>query len=114
MAEPNDPLENDYLEIEERLRPLASPLEEPGPGDWLAEHREKGQTFRQYLSANPVRRDRGLNAIHLCLVGEFGGPRRQILGLTREYLALFFDVPVHIRRRVPLSDIPARARRRHP
>jgi archaemetzincin len=80
----------------------------------LAEHREKGQTFRQYLSANPVRRDRELNAIHLCLIGDFNGAQRQVIDLTGEYLRLFFDVPVLTRRRVPLSAIPARARRRHP
>jgi archaemetzincin len=31
-----------------------------------------------------------------------------------DYLALFFDVPVQVRRRVPLSEVPARARRAHP
>src|SRR5262249_52780875 len=34
--------------------------------------------------------------------------------LTREYLGLFFDVPVLVRRHVPLADIPLRARRKYP
>jgi hypothetical protein len=50
-----------YAEVEEGLRHLAEPLERPRPGDWLAEHCEKGQTFRQYLSANPVRRSQELS-----------------------------------------------------
>ena len=54
---------NLYPEIEGKLRPLALPLDEPGPGDWLAEHRERGQTFRQYLAANSVCRGKGLGAI---------------------------------------------------
>ena len=111
MGEPQEHL---YPEIEDRLRPLALPLEEPEVGDWLAEHPEPGQTFRQYLSGNPVHRDRELNTIHLCLLGDFSGPQERILGLTREYLGVFFDVPVHVRRRVPLADIPTRARRTHP
>lgn len=45
------PTEELYPEVEDRLRPLAEPLERPRPGDWLAEHREKGQTFRQYPAA---------------------------------------------------------------
>ncbi len=103
-----------YPEIEDRLGPLAEPMAEPRAGDWLAEHPEKGQTFRQYLSASPVRRGGGLDTIHLCLIGEFDEHQTRIIELTREYLCLFFDVPVSIHRRVPLSDIPARARRTHP
>jgi hypothetical protein len=103
---------NRYPEIEGKLRPLALPLEKPGPGDWLAEHRERGQTFRQYLSANPVRRGNGLNAIYLCLLGDFTEPQERILERAGEYLGLCFDVPVHVRCRIPLSAIPAHARRR--
>lgn len=110
----DDRQENLFPEIEDRLRPLALPLAEPEAGDWLAEHEEKGQTFCQYLSANPVRRDLTLNSIHFCLVGEFDEVQGQIIDLTQEYLGLFFDVPVVVRRHVPLSDIPARARRKHP
>jgi hypothetical protein len=52
-----DQQENLYPDLEARLAHLAEPLGEPQEGDLLAEHREKGQTFRQYLSSNPVRRD---------------------------------------------------------
>src|SRR5262249_47924565 len=62
--------ENLFPEIEDRLRPLAIPLGEPREGDWLAEHREKGQTFRGYVSAHPVRRDRELNTLYLCRLGD--------------------------------------------
>jgi archaemetzincin len=108
------PAERLYPEVEDKLRPLTMPLEEPQIGDWLAEHRERGQTFRQYLSVDPVRRDRDLTTIHLCLLGDFTGPQERILKLTQDYLGLFFDVPVQVRRRVPLGDIPAGARRTHP
>jgi archaemetzincin len=103
-----------YPEVEDRLRPLASPLLPPLPGDWLAEHREKGQAFRQYLSANPVRRDERLTTIYLYLLGEFTEPQGKVLDLTKQFLALLFDVPVQVRRRVPLAAVPAHARRRHP
>src|SRR5262249_6831320 len=106
--------ENLYPEVEDRLRPLALPLEEPEVGDWLAEPKEKGQPFRQSLSPDPVRRDRERATIHLCLLGDFTGPEERILDCCREYLGLFFDVPVLVRCRVPLSEIPARARRTHP
>lgn len=108
------PTENLYPEVEDRLRPLAEPLEAPRPGDWLAEHREPGQTFRQYLAADPVRRDRDLTTVYLCLVGNFDAAQRSVLDLAREYLGLLFDCPVVVRRTVPTSDLPARAKRKHP
>jgi hypothetical protein len=110
----DDHHENLYPEIEARLRPLAAPLEGPEAGDWLAEHPEPGQTFEQYLAASPVRRGRDLTTINTCLLGDFTERRRRVTGLTQEYLGFFFDVPVVVRCRIPLPDIPARARRTHP
>jgi archaemetzincin len=106
--------ESIFPDLEKRLGHLALPLPEPEEGDWLAEHFEAGQTFLQYVVADPVRRGDGRDAIHLCLVGAFNEAQARVVELTREYLGLFFDVPVHVRRRVPLADIPARARRTHP
>lgn len=105
---------NLYPEIQDRLCPLAVPLEEPEIGDWLAEHPEKGQTFRQYLAADPVRRDQYQTTIYLCLLGDFTAPEARVLTLTQDYLGLFFDVPVKVRRRVSLDEIPSKARRNHP
>lgn len=111
---PDIPTEHAYPEVEDRLRSLAEPLEAPRAGDWLSEHREKGQTFRQYLAANPVRRDRELTTLYLCPIGTFSAAEQSVIDLTREYLGLFFDVPVVVRPAVPLSTFPAHARRKHP
>jgi len=108
------PTENLYPELEDRLRPLAEPLEAPRPGDWLAEHREKGQTFRQYLVSNPVRRDRDLTTIYLCVIGECDAAQQSVIDITREFLAIFFDSPLVVRRTVPASAIPNTAKRKHP
>lgn len=86
----------------------------PEVGDWLDEHREKGQTFRQYLSARPIRRDASHRSIALCLVGHLSEAHERILAETRTWLSLFFDVPVELRRRVSYEDIPADAKRKHP
>lgn len=108
------PTESTFPEVEDRLCSLAEPLEDPAPGNWLAEHCEKGQTFRQYLAAGPVRRFAELSTIYLCLVGEFDGPQQSVVDRTAEYLRLFFDAPVVARRRVPTADIPGHAKRKHP
>jgi archaemetzincin len=103
-----------YFELETKLRPLAEPLPPPLPGDWLAEHPEPGQTFAEYLAANPVRKSDKLHTIYLCLVGDFSEAQRRILDLTQDYLAIFFDCPVQVQRQIALASIPARARRTHP
>lgn len=103
-----------YADIEDRLRPLVEPLETPRPGDWLAEHREKSQTFRQYLTGNPVRRDRDLTTIDLCVIGECDAAQQSVLAITLEFLLVFFDSPVVMRRTVTISDIPDTAKaKRH-
>jgi archaemetzincin len=103
-----------YAEVEHKLRPLADPLPPPEPGDWLAEHHEPGQTFAEYLDVRPVRKSDQLHTIYLCLVGDFTEAQRRILTLTQDYLAVFFDCPVMVRREIALDSIPATARRTHP
>jgi archaemetzincin len=106
--------EHTHPELEERLRPLAKALKPPRAGDWLAEHHETGQTFHQYHRAKPVRRSARLSTIYLCPIGDFNADEQRVLNLTNEYLGLFFDCPVVVHRTVPLSAIPAGAKRKHP
>lgn len=107
-------IEHDFPDLEDRLRPLAQPIGQPEPGDWLTTHREKGQNFRQYLAANPVRRDHELTTVYLCLIGAWSEPQEKVVARTGDYLALFLDAPVKVRERLPLAVIPAEARRKHP
>jgi archaemetzincin len=102
-----------YPQIETKLRSLATPLPKPGPDDWLANHKESGQTFQQYVAADPVRKGRNGTAIYLLLLGDFTPEQRSVLDDAREYLQIFYQVPVKIRKRVPLSDIPDRGKRQH-
>jgi archaemetzincin len=106
--------EDYYTDLDYRLRHLAEAMPRPRTGDGSAGRGEKGQTFAQYLAANPVRRGREYTTLYLCLLGEFVGPRRRILDLAREYLGLFFSTPVRVRRHASLSAIPAAAGRKHP
>jgi hypothetical protein len=73
--------DNSYSDLERKLRPLADDLPAPRPGDWLAEHREPGQTFAEYVDSQPVRRSGKLHTIYLCLVGDFTEPQQRVLNL---------------------------------
>ena len=47
QAKSLDPLPDPF----ERLLPLHTRLEPPRPGEWLAEHKEAGQSYAEYLRA---------------------------------------------------------------
>jgi archaemetzincin len=100
--------------VETKLRPLAIPLAKAEPGDWLAEHKEDGQTFAAYLRAKPVRKSAQQGTIYICLLGDFSPEQNKILETTQKYLEIFYQVPVKVHKEVAVMDVPARARRIHP
>lgn len=103
-----------FAELETKLAPITEKLGPPKPGDWLDRHKEPGQTFKEYLEAQPVRRSKQLTTIYICLIGEFTPKQREVLDLTTEYMALYFDAPVKVRTTLPLDQVPASAKRVHP
>jgi archaemetzincin len=66
-------------------------LYSPKIGDWLYEHKEKGQTFEQYKKANPIRPTPAKSVIYLLPVGEFTALQENVLHLTRDYVEIFFQ-----------------------
>jgi archaemetzincin len=104
----------EYPEIEAKLRPLAVKLGPPEPGEWLAEHPESGQSFAQYVASEPQRRTREQHKIYVCMVGEFSESQQRILTKPREFLGVYYDAPVIVRREIALSEIPDSAKRIQP
>jgi archaemetzincin len=98
----------------ETLRPLHSRLGKPKPGDWLDRHREPGQTFAQYLRCSPVTPRGARRVIYIQPLGDFNRTQRKIVRKTADFMALYFNRPVKVLKELPLSVIPARARRAHP
>ena len=98
----------------ERLIRLHEKLPPPAPSDWLANHQESGQTFREYVRNQPVKADRKRRIIYVQPLGPFTPTQRKIVDLTAEYLQIYFDLPVKIQKDLPLDLIPASARRKHP
>jgi archaemetzincin len=97
-----------------KLLPLHKTIAEPKPGDWLAEHEEAGQTFRQYVASKPVKPDRKRGVIYVQPLGELNQTQRKIIDLTAEFMGIYFDLPVKTREDLSLSIIPKKARRKHP
>ncbi|MCI0340263.1 MAG: archaemetzincin [Planctomycetales bacterium] len=98
--------------LADRLRPLAKALAEPGPSDWLANHRERGQTFAQYVASEPVTARGERRVLHVQPLGDFTPTQRRIVTLVAEYLGLAYGLPVAVDPDLPVSLVPERARRR--
>jgi archaemetzincin len=107
---PGLPLAN----VEQSLRPLARPLAPSQPGDWLANHKEEGQTFAEYLKLKPRRPPKGKRTIYLVLLGDFSPEQIQVLEITQQYLSVFYESPVQLQRELTLDVVPETARRHHP
>jgi archaemetzincin len=70
------------------------PVPVPGPSDWLAVHREPGQTFEQFQRSHSNRPDKQRRIIYLQPLGAF--PRQQSPSLEelRDYANAFFQMEV--------------------
>lgn len=98
----------------ECLVPLHEKMKPPRPGDWLSQHKERGQTVDQYLADMPVRPGKRWTTIYLQPIGPFSEAQNKMLALTGEFLGIYFGVPVKIRKPMSAEVIPDKARRFHP
>lgn len=97
-----------------KLEPLHQRLGKPKPGEWLAQHKEDGQTFNEYLTCRPITPTGKRTVIYVQPFGKFTGTQREIVKLTADFLGRYYQRPVKIRDDLPLSVIPDKARRKHP
>ncbi len=96
------------------LEPLAEPMPDPGPWDWLAQHQEPGQSYAEWLAADPVTADGTRRVLSVLPLGAFEPEQRAILELAAEWLEIFFGLPVRMEPDNDLSTLPESARRKHP
>jgi archaemetzincin len=98
---------------QQSLSSLHAPMPPPGMSDWLWEHPEPGQTFRQYLASQPPRPTATRHTVYVQLLGHLTPTQQHIVVQTAEYLHHYFNLRVELREPLPLSVIPAAAFRYH-
>ncbi len=98
----------------DRLIPLHRKLGPPAPGEWLAVHAERGQSYRQYVQGDPRKPDRKRRVIYVQPLGDFTRNQREIVQRTAKFMEIYFGLRVKILEDLPLWTIPAKARRVHP
>jgi archaemetzincin len=97
-----------------KLKPLHKKIRKPKHGDWLDSHKEPGQTNAQNHKCKPVRPIGVRNVLYVQPLGEFTKSERKTISLASEFMGLYFNTKVVIRKDLPLSVIPPKARRVHP
>ncbi len=108
------PSPSEMREVMVKLRPLHTPKIPARAGDWLAIHKESGQTFQEYLECEPVLPQGRRSVLYLQPLAAFTSTQQRIVGLTSEFLELFYNLRVKTLPPIPLSVIPKRAQRVHP
>ena len=75
----------------------------PQPGDWLAEHRERGQSFDQFAISNPIRPDQIRKKIYLQPLGQFPDSQAPLVDRLKEYAGAYFAMEVEVLSPLALS-----------
>lgn len=88
-------------------------LKKPKKGEWLSIHKEKGQTYDQYVKSKPVHPSEDLNCIYIQPIGEFTIWEKKIMDLNTEYIRLFFGLKVVQLKPIKDSKIPKDKKRNH-
>jgi archaemetzincin len=94
-----------------QLKPLHEKIHLPAPADWLANHKEPGQTFEEYLTCEPVTLQSERRVLYIQPLGELKGRRKEIVDLSAEFMGLYFGTECRVLEALPLSLIPENKRR---
>ena len=100
-----------YQAAADQIRPLFETKKPAQPGDWLADKKEPGQTFAQYLTTDPNRRTAERSKLCLQPIGDFTAMEASMVGKLKDFMQLFFGMEVVTLAKIGLEEIPNSARR---
>jgi archaemetzincin len=72
-----------------------APIRKPRPGDWLAEQREHGQTFAEYVRSRANRPDKKRRTIYILPLGRFSKDAPSFAVIAR-FARIYFGLPVRV------------------
>ena len=86
-----------------KIEPFFKPMGKPAGYDWLASHNEPGQTFEEYLDADPKKPTKERTKIYVLPLGTFNAKQQKTIEITAGYLEAFYDLPVEQMKAQPLT-----------
>lgn len=102
-----------YRRMMEKIRPLFTKKKAPAANDWLARHKEPGQTFDAYLASDPNRPTPRRKKIYLQAIGDFSKEQTAAITTLREFMHILFGLEVEFLPGLGLEKIPTNAQRRN-
>jgi len=93
-----------------KIEPFFKPMAKPESFDWLASHNEPGQTFEEYLDADPVKPTNERRTIYVLPFGTFSPQQKKIVDISAGYIEVFYGLsikmlpPQPIRRPLKVKD----------
>lgn len=94
-----------------RLQPMFAKPGPPQPGEWLAKHLERGQTYQEYLHSVFRQSVPPGSVIYVQPLGNFSPEQKEILEQAADYIGDYFALSVQMCDSLPLSSIPDSMRR---
>jgi archaemetzincin len=76
------------------------PLPPPEPGDWLAEHKEDGQTYEQFLAGPRNKVEGNRTTIYLQPIWAFEKENGPPLDYLKRFAEIYFSLPVKMKRTI--------------
>lgn len=89
-----------------------SPLAPVEPGDWLAEHPERGQTYDQFVAGRFQRPTAKRRTLYVLQIGPLDPQRTPPVSVLTEFLEAYFQLPVKVLPQVSPGDLEVRSRPR--
>lgn len=77
-----------------KIEPFFKPMGKTVSNDWLETHNEPGQTFEEYLNADPQKPTKERQKLYILPLGTFNAQQKRIVDITADYLSVFYDLPV--------------------
>ena len=105
------PTEAEVLTATEAIRPLHLKMGKPGRNDWLAQHKEAGQSFAQYQQRHKQRICNKYRTMYIQPLGEFTSAQQKLLAETTDFMGRFYGMPVKTLGSFSLEKLPTSARR---
>lgn len=97
-----------------RIKPLFKRKTPPQPGDWLAEHKEPGQSYQQFRAWVHQRAVEKYSTLRLVPIGPLSEGQSAVLLATQDFLQPFFGLALAVDEPARIEDFPDEAGRVHP
>jgi archaemetzincin len=111
LASCTAPPSDDITAAMAKIRPLFKRKTPPQPGDWLAEHKEPGQTYQQFRKLVEQRAVWKYSLLRLVPIGPLSAGQSAVLQATEDLLRPFFGLELVVDPPANLDDLPEEAHR---